>query len=67
MRTYRLEIRLLQIAVLMTIIVMLFGVINVWRGADGVPPAGNPAHNGELPTDPGEDPEIGRASWRETV
>lgn len=38
MRTYRLEIRVLQIAVLLTMVVMVFGMVDVWRGSSDIPP-----------------------------
>lgn len=41
MRTYRLEIRVLQIAVILTLVVMVFGMVNVWRGASEIPPVGD--------------------------
>lgn len=56
MRTYRLEIRMLQIAVVMTIIVMLFGVVSAWRGTTDNPPVDTPGQVGELPSDPGQEP-----------
>jgi len=56
MRTYRLEIRLLQMAVLITIIAMAFGVISVWKGTTEVPPINKPAQNGEAPGDTTGDP-----------
>lgn len=54
MRTYRLEIRVLQIAVLLTMIVMVFGMVNVWRGVSEIPPIDDIVQDG---TPPGVDDE----------
>lgn len=42
MRSYRLQIRIIQISVFMTLIVMIFGLVNVWQGnAEGRPVGGD--------------------------
>ncbi|MGI6451716.1 MAG: GDSL-type esterase/lipase family protein [Desulfitobacteriia bacterium] len=60
MRIYRLEIRLIQLSVILTMIIMVFGLVNVWQGNADAEPAGgqNPPQSGtETPADPGtEDP-----------
>ena len=52
MRIYRLEIRILQIAVLLTAIVLIFGTISAWRAAPEVPPISSPGEHGNLPKNP---------------
>ena len=49
MRTYRLEIRVLQIAVLVTMVVMVFGMVNIWRGASEIPPIDDIVQDGTTP------------------
>ncbi len=56
MRTYRLEIRVLQIAVVLTMIVMVFGMVNVWRGASEIPPVDDPVQNENTPGVDEEEP-----------
>lgn len=41
MRIYRLQIRIIQLSVLLTMIVMIFGLVNVWQGTEGQPVSGN--------------------------
>ncbi|NLI93408.1 MAG: GDSL family lipase [Peptococcaceae bacterium] len=42
MRIYRLQIRIIQLSVLITIIIMIFGLVNIWQGsAKGQPVNGN--------------------------
>lgn len=56
MRTYRLQIRVLQIAVLLTIIVMLVGAVSAWRATPEIPPIGNGVENGDTPGVPVDEP-----------
>ena len=52
MRIYRLQIRILQIAVLLSIIVLIFGGVSAWRGEPEVPPiGGGEIENGDKPGD----------------
>lgn len=44
-RMYRTQIRTIQLAVLLTLIVLVFGVVQVWGGVEGQPAGGNPAQN----------------------
>ncbi|RNC62817.1 MAG: hypothetical protein AWM53_01917 [Candidatus Dichloromethanomonas elyunquensis] len=41
MRIYRLQIRIIQISVLITMIVTVFGLVNVWQAPKGQPAGGN--------------------------
>lgn len=47
MRTYRLQIRIIQLSVILTMIVMVFGLVNVWRSSQEPPTVGdNTVQNG---------------------
>ena len=48
MRIYRLQIRIIQLAVLLSLMVLIFGVVNVWQGSTGGQPVGgdNTVQNG---------------------
>lgn len=62
MRTYRLQMRVIQLSVLMAMIVMVFGFVNVWNGGAQTQPtnADTTAQNGGNSTTPvnsGTDPD----------
>lgn len=60
MRTYRSQIRLIQISVILTLIVMIVGAVNVWTGIEAEPIEGEEtAENGTL--DPAEEEPDGNA------
>lgn len=40
MRIYRLQIRIIQLSVLLTLIVMVFGLVSIWQGTSDAEPAG---------------------------
>ncbi len=48
MRIYRLQIRIIQLSVLLTMIVLVFGLVNVWQGNSPAQPVGgsNTVENG---------------------
>lgn len=60
MRTYRTQIRLIQVSVILTLIVMLVGAVSVWTGSENEPIDGEePIENGTL--DPAEEDPDGNA------
>lgn len=61
MRIYRLQIRIIQLSVLLTMIVMIFGLVSIWQGSPEAEPAagnntaqqGNPDSSGDPGTESG--------------